>query len=289
MIFCNQVKKASRKKDIPYKTKKSLSKLETLIEEDVPLGKHRGKRRDRGHEVEIRGDNLIALPAIKPREDFKNYKVSVTAKTENQRKYIQAILNSDIIFCHGSAGTGKTTVAAGIALQLLLEQNSPYEKIVIIRPAKEACGENLGALPGDLSEKMLPWALPVLDNCLNFIDKKILNLLIEQDKIEVIPIAYARGRSLNNCLIIIDEAENLTDKMLLLLLTRFGQGSKMVINGDLEQSDIHNSGFNDAMHRLAQLDGVSIIMMTDEDVVRHPLVKEILKLYRKTNIDNNEF
>jgi phosphate starvation-inducible PhoH-like protein len=149
-----------------------------------------------------------------------------------------------------------------------------------MRPAKEACGERIGFLPGDLSEKMAPWAAPIFDNMEVFIDKTQIRNLLWEDRIEVIPLAFARGRSLNNAFIIVDEAQNVSPEQMLMVLTRLGKNSKMAINGDLAQTDVRGaSGLYDAMMRLQGVDGIGFHKMVASDIVRHPLIAKILERY----------
>jgi phosphate starvation-inducible PhoH-like protein len=214
------------------------------------------------------------------RED-KEIDIVVSAKTIGQKKLIISIKNNDIVICTGPAGTGKTYLSTGTALQYLFAPQSNIKKLVFMRPAKEACDEHLGALPGELSEKMSPWIKPIMDNMEEFISTSIIKNLFWEKKIEVVPLAYARGRSLNNAFIILDEAQSTTDKQLLMVLTRIGKGSKMVINGDLDQKDSVNlNGLDDAMNRLQGVQGLGIVNMDGEDIVRHPMIKEILKRYK---------
>jgi phosphate starvation-inducible PhoH-like protein len=214
------------------------------------------------------------------KEDRWKKNVIVSAQTPGQKEYIQAILNNDIVFCTGPAGSGKTTVATGIALQHMLAQNPAYEKMVLIRPMKEACGEKLGFLPGSLDEKTAPYAAPIIDNMKVFIDDRQIKNLFYENKIETIPIAFLRGRSLNNCIIIADEAQGLTPEAMLLLLTRLGKESKLLINGDLDQSDIRGeNGLYDAMERLQNIPKIAFVELTSADIVRHPLIATILDRY----------
>lgn len=206
--------------------------------------------------------------------------VIVSAQTEGQKRYIIEMKNNDIVFCFGPAGTGKTAVAVGIALQYICAPIPTYEKLIIMRPAKEACDEKIGYLPGDMGEKMSVWIAPVLDNMEVFIDKRQIKNLMWEQRVEVIPLAFARGRSLNNAFIIVDEAQNLTPKQVLMVLTRLGKNSKMVLNGDLAQSDVRGySGLADAIDRLQDIDGISFCEMDASDIVRHPLIAEILDRY----------
>lgn len=204
----------------------------------------------------------------------------VNPMTPGQKKYIVEISNNTITFCVGPAGTGKTAIAVGLALQHIMAHVPTYEKLVIMRPAKEACEERIGYLPGDLAEKMGPWAAPIVDNMAVFIDQNAIKNLFYQRKVEIVPLAFARGRSLNDSFIILDEAQNCSPQQMLMALTRIGQNSKMVINGDTAQSDHRGlSGLADAINRLGSMAGISVVRMEQGDIVRHPLIGEILKRY----------
>lgn len=217
----------------------------------------------------------------KPRVKEKG--IIVQARTEGQKKYIIEIQNHTITFCTGPAGTGKTAISVGIGLQYVLALNSMYDKIVVMRPAKEACGEHIGFLPGDLEEKMGPWATPILDNMLIWLEASLIKRLFMEKKVEVIPLAYARGRSLNKSFIIVDEAQNCSPDQILMALTRIGNDSKMVVNGDLQQTDVGTSinGLEDAIERLEDMNSVSIVRLGDQDIVRNPIIGQIIKRYGK--------
>lgn len=211
-------------------------------------------------------------------DKFRN-QVVVKAKTEGQKKYIQEIKNSDITFCRGPAGSGKTVIAVGLGLHYLLASNPAFEKIVVVRPVKEACGESLGYLPGQVQEKLAPWMAPIVDNMEVFVDKYQIKNLLTQQKVEVIPLAYMRGRSLNKSFIIVDEAQNCTPEQFLLILTRLGDGSKMVLNGDVSQSDVGKEGLSDAIGRLQGVPGVGFCELGASDIVRNPLISKVIERY----------
>lgn len=204
--------------------------------------------------------------------------VVVTAQTPGQREYIKAINANDVVFCIGPAGSGKTAVAVGIALQNMLCDNPAYDRLIVVRSVKEACDEKLGFLPGSMDDKMAPWAAPVLDNMKVFIEPSQIKNLFFEHRVEIIPLGYLRGRSLNNSFIIVDEAQNCTPKQMLMILTRLGRGSKMLINGDVAQSDIRvESGLAEAYRLYDGVEGIGFVEMGLGDVVRHPLVAQILR------------
>ena len=238
-----------------------------------------GYRRD-GQDFNNRGEYSIRGNYKEPKEDRYKKNVIVSAQTEGQKEYIIAIKNNSITFCCGPAGCGKTAVSVGIALQYMMAPQPSFEKLIVMRPAKEACDEKIGFLPGDMGDKMSVWISPVVDNMEVFIDKSQIKNLFYQEKVEVIPTAFARGRSLNNAFIIVDEAQNLSQQQMIMILTRLGKNSKMVLNGDLAQSDLKvESGLYDAMQRLQDIEGIGFCEMQNSDIVRNPLIGSILDRY----------
>lgn len=216
----------------------------------------------------------------KTKEERFRHQVAVKAMTEGQGQYISQIKNNDIVFCCGPAGSGKTAVAVGMALQYICAPEPAFEKLVILRPAKEACDEKIGFLPGDVSMKMESWVAPVMDNMGVFTDKSQIKNLVYQEKIEVVPLAFIRGRSFNKSIIFVDEAQNCSSSQMLSILTRIGKGSKMIIAGDLAQSDIRGeSGLRDALERLKGVPGIAFCQLEASDIVRHPLIATILERY----------
>jgi phosphate starvation-inducible protein PhoH and related proteins len=205
----------------------------------------------------------------------------IRAKTFRQRQYIQAVRTHDLTFCIGPAGTGKTYLAAVLAVQALLANE--YERLILTRPAVEA-GEKLGFLPGDLQQKVNPYLRPLYDALYEFVDPEKIAGLMERGVIEVAPIAYMRGRTLNNAFVIIDEAQNTTPAQMKMLLTRIGFKSKMVVTGDLTQTDLpynQTSGLGMAERILRSVEGVAFCNLSKADVVRHPLVQKIVEAYEK--------
>jgi phosphate starvation-inducible PhoH-like protein len=205
----------------------------------------------------------------------------VRAKTFRQRQYIQAVRTHDLTFCIGPAGTGKTFLAAVLGVQALLANQ--FERLILTRPAVEA-GERLGFLPGDLQQKVNPYLRPLYDALFEFIDPEKIPSLMERGVIEVAPIAYMRGRTLSNAFIILDEAQNTTPGQMKMLLTRLGFRSRMVVTGDLTQTDLppnQASGLAVAEKILHSVDGIAFCHLTKADVVRHSLVQRIVTAYER--------
>ncbi len=212
---------------------------------------------------------------------IKTSKKHIHIRSENQQKYVNSIVGNDAVFAIGPAGTGKTYLAVARAVEAL--ENSNVKRIVLVRPAVEA-GEKLGFLPGDLSEKVDPYLRPIYDALYEFIGFERVNKLIEKHVIEVAPLAFMRGRTLNESYIILDEAQNTTIPQMKMFLTRMGFGSKMVITGDVTQIDLPNpsqSGLTDAIKILQNIDQIAFCHFDANDVVRHQLVKKIVSAYDK--------
>ena len=216
---------------------------------------------------------------------IKTPKKSVIPRSERQKNYVKALNESDIIISAGPAGTGKTFLAVAVALKMLLEKK--IERIILSRPAVEA-GERLGFLPGDMREKVDPYLRPLYDSLYDLLDFEKVQKRIEIGDIEIAPIAFMRGRTLKNSFAILDEAQNATDIQIKMFLTRIGENSKIVINGDPSQIDLPNknfSGLNRSKKLLGHLKEISVVDFNHLDVVRHPLVSKIVKAYEDQNND----
>lgn len=210
--------------------------------------------------------------------------VDVLAKTEGQQYYIKSIEDNDVVICDGKAGTGKTLIAVGMAIKLLRDYPETYNRIIMVRPAVTVQGEDLGYLPGGIDEKMHPFIMPMLDSMRYFLDEGALSTMIGNGSLEIIPVAYMRGRTLNNTIVIFDEAQNSTASQMKMFLTRLGFNSKAIIEGDVTQSDLTgddkiNNGLADIMKRLNGVEGVSVVQLTADDIVRSPIVTRILRHY----------
>ncbi|MBR9860366.1 PhoH family protein [bacterium] len=205
----------------------------------------------------------------------------ITARTRNQQELVEKVASNDIVFAIGPAGTGKTYTAVGLAVRAL--KNKEVKRIILCRPAVEA-GESLGFLPGDLKEKIDPYLRPLYDALQDMIPPEKYKNYLETGVIEIAPMAFMRGRTLNNCFVILDEAQNATEIQLKMFLTRMGPQAKVVVTGDLSQIDLpakQRSGLEPAIQILRSIKGIGIVKLNENDVVRHRLVKEIIKAYNK--------
>ncbi len=230
--------------------------------------------------LEIQSQNLP------PQDDsiivFSSNGNPIRAKTPNQKRLVEAVNKHDIVFAIGPAGTGKTYTAVALGVREL--KHKTVKRIILTRPAIEA-GESLGFLPGDLKEKIDPYLRPLYDALDDLIPRDKLKMYLENRTIEIAPLAYMRGRTLNNAFIILDEAQNATQVQMKMFLTRLGPSAKYVVTGDLSQVDLpHNqkSGLRRALDILRDIEGISVVRLTEEDVVRHRLVKEIIKAYDRS-------
>lgn len=208
-----------------------------------------------------------------------NNQVKVTPKTKGQTQYVHAVQTHDLTFCRGPAGTGKTYLAVALATAML-KQNR-IKRVVLVRPAVEA-GEKLGYLPGDMQAKVNPYLRPLFDAMHDMMSFDQIKRFMQNDVIEVVPLAFMRGRTLNHAAVILDEAQNCTVSQMLMFLTRLGQGSKMIVTGDDSQVDLDRgvqSGLTDAARRLSGIEGVAVVRLDKADIVRHPLVQHIVHVY----------
>ncbi len=203
----------------------------------------------------------------------------IMARSPGQREYLKAIRSNDLVLCAGPAGCGKTYLAVAMAINALRQEQ--IRKIVLVRPAVEA-GEKLGFLPGDLLAKVNPYLRPLLDALNEMLDYEQVQRYMERDIIEVVPLAFMRGRTLNNTFIILDEGQNTTITQMKMFLTRMGKGSKIIVTGDVTQTDLPKgiaSGLTDAVERLSPIEGVKVVRLSGGDIVRHRLVREVVKAY----------
>ncbi len=217
---------------------------------------------------------------------IKTPKKSIIPRSEKQKEYVRAIREREIIISAGPAGTGKTFLAVAIGLTMLLEKK--IERIILSRPAVEA-GERLGFLPGDMKEKVDPYLRPLYDSLYDLFHFEKIQRMIEIGDIEIAPLAFMRGRTLKNSFAILDEAQNATDTQIKMFLTRIGENSKIVVNGDPSQIDLPNktaSGLERAKKLLVHLNEISVVDFDHSDVVRHPLVSKIVKAYSNSNDQN---
>ena len=216
---------------------------------------------------------------------IKTPKKSVIPRSEKQKSYVRALKEKDIIISSGPAGTGKTFLAVAVGLTMLL--NKKIERIILSRPAVEA-GERLGFLPGDMRDKVDPYLRPLYDSLYDLLDFEKIQKKIEIGDIEIAPLAFMRGRTLKNCFAILDEAQNATDTQIKMFLTRIGENSKIVINGDPSQIDLsnrNNSGLKRSEKILQHIKEISVVNFDHSDVVRHPLVSKIVKAYSEKKND----
>jgi phosphate starvation-inducible PhoH-like protein len=233
----------------------------------------------------VTGDPDVSLRALVQSGRQRSFGKKVLApKTVNQRRYLEAIERNDLVFGIGPAGTGKTYLAVAMAVSALLSK--AVSRIILTRPAVEA-GERLGFLPGTLQEKVDPYLRPLYDALYEMLDNERVEKLLERNVIEVAPIAFMRGRTLNDSFIILDEAQNSTPEQMKMVITRQGFNSKMVVNGDITQIDLpagRRSGLVDATEVLRGVEGISFVQFDETDVVRHSLVQRIVRAYEKYNL-----
>jgi phosphate starvation-inducible PhoH-like protein len=278
------VKTVARAQDLTVSgNEKNVKKASKLIEELLFTIRKGGSIR--------RHDITYVMKAIKKdpgeevhdifldRIDVMSKRTYVTPKTKGQKEYVDSIRRNDIVFGIGPAGTGKTYLAMAMAVNALKKQI--VSRIILTRPALEA-GESLGFLPGDLHEKIGPYLRPLYDALYDMVDPERIQHYTESGVIEVVPIAYMRGRTLNNAFVVLDEAQNCTPEQMKMFLTRIGFDSKAVITGDITQSDLpkgHESGLKQAVELLSNIEGIRFMYLKHQDMVRHELVQEIIRAY----------
>ena len=233
--------------------------------------------------LEIEESNVKSFKQL-----IKTPKKSVIARSEKQSEYIKALKENDIIMSLGPAGTGKSFLAVSVAVTLLMEKK--IDRVILSRPAVEA-GEKLGFLPGDMKEKVDPYLRPLYDALYELFGADKIDKKIEMGEIEIAPLAFMRGRTLKNCFAILDEAQNATETQIKMFLTRIGENSKLVVNGDPSQVDLINkrdSGLIKSRNILQDLKEIKVIEFDHHDVVRHPLVSKIIKAYQNKSIDDKD-
>lgn len=273
----NKIKIVGKKENVD-KAEDIISKLINITANEKSLSEQEVK-----YSVELLSkDQSINLNEIYDEVLQVNYRgKKIKIKTMGQKLYIESIRNSDIVFSIGPAGTGKTYLAMVMAVKALL--NKEAYRIILTRPAIEA-GEKLGFLPGDMQDKVDPYLRPLYDALYDILGPEKVSLYLEKEIIEVAPLAYMRGRTLDNSFVILDEAQNTTPEQMKMFLTRIGFNSKAIITGDITQVDLPNnkkSGLNIVQSILADIDGIDFVYLTNQDVVRHKLVKDIIRAYEK--------
>jgi phosphate starvation-inducible PhoH-like protein len=250
------------------------------------LAKHRSLSIDNVKTLVSR-DHLPPTSEIAETITVYSHKRVIKPTTKGQLKYIETMLANDLTFCTGPAGTGKTYLAVAVAASMLKKKQ--IRRMVLARPAVEA-GEKLGFLPGDLQAKVNPYLRPLFDALEDMMDFTQMRKFIDLDIIEIIPLAFMRGRTLNEAVIICDEAQNTSPLQMLMVLTRLGQGSKMIITGDVTQIDLgfgQKSGMVEAIQILRRIKGIGVVQLTQQDIVRHRLVQNIVRAYRKESKAKN--
>jgi phosphate starvation-inducible PhoH-like protein len=266
LIITGREKNVKKTAEIIDRMQKHLSRRSSLTTEDVAGF----IAQDHSHEAASAGTSITVYAGKK----------TIEPSTKGQLKYIETMLGNDLTFCIGPAGTGKTYLAVAVAVSMLKKKQ--IRRIVLARPAVEA-GEKLGFLPGDIQAKVNPYLRPLFDALEDMMDFAQMKKFMELDIIEIIPLAFMRGRTLNDAVIICDEAQNTSPLQMLMVLTRLGLGSKMIITGDITQIDLEpgqKSGMVEAINTLRRIKGIACIELTRRDIVRHRLVQNIVRAYR---------
>ncbi|MFT6845198.1 MAG: phosphate starvation-inducible PhoH-like protein [Flavobacteriales bacterium] len=258
------------------------SKMQLIISYLIKAG-----RLDKAHIEALMLDDGIELLKASQKDDvllFGNKGLKISARTPNQQKIVDAVAQNDMVFAVGPAGTGKTYTAVALAIKAL--KNKEVKRIILTRPAVEA-GENLGFLPGDLKEKLDPYMQPLYDALYDMLPVEKLMEYIEHRVIEVAPLAFMRGRTLDKAFVILDEAQNATESQMKMFLTRMGKTAKFIVTGDTTQIDLpkhQKSGLIKACQVLDQVKGISIIKLTGKDIIRHPLVEKVINAFENEKI-----
>jgi len=268
LIIAGKEKSVNRAAEIIDRMQKHLIKRRSLTAADVTAF--------------ITKDNSPITAETSEAITVYSHKKVIEPSTKGQLKYVEAMLANDLIFCIGPAGTGKTYLAVAVAVSMLKKKQ--IRRIVLARPAVEA-GEKLGFLPGDIQAKVNPYLRPLFDALEDMMDFAQMKKFMELDIIEIIPLAFMRGRTLNEAVIICDEAQNTSPLQMLMVLTRLGHGSKMIINGDITQIDLETgqkSGMVEAITTLRRIKGIASVELTQRDIVRHRLVQNIVRAYKKS-------
>ena len=224
----------------------------------------------------------VNQPLRKLRNSLK--KDSFEPKNESQKRFLESIEENDIVFNIGSAGSGKTYAAVSYAIKALVDRQSPYKRLVLVRPAMEAGGERIGFLPGEKEDKMSPYMQPVYDVLGDYnLTRKDIEILIEEEYIEICPLAFMRGRSLNKCLVVIEESQNLSSALMEMLLTRLGNQTKFIFTGDITQRDFDDDrtppGIEEAMMLFGKVKGIDFIFFQSKEILRHGLVGAVVDSY----------
>jgi len=267
LVIKGEEREVKRAAAIVDKMQQTLIKRGRVDDSDVKEYIHQSRKRELG-----RGGKSVSV--------YSEKKV-IEPSTRGQIDYINMMLSKDLTFCIGPAGTGKTYLAVAVAVSLLKKKE--VRRIILARPAVEA-GEKLGYLPGDLQQKVNPYLRPLFDAIGDMMSFGQMKKFMELDVIEIIPLAFMRGRTLNESVIICDEAQNTSPQQMLMILTRLGRGSKMIITGDITQTDLaddQTSGMVEAMSRLKGIDGIGTMELTQIDIVRHQLVQNIVRAYKR--------
>ncbi|MBR1840710.1 MAG: PhoH family protein [Alphaproteobacteria bacterium] len=284
LSFGNQITIKGASSDVEC-AKEAIEILYNKVSKGIEVGEQEVKAA-----VRMSGENSHADNDAQNLNDIvlKTKKRYIYPRSATQAKYIQEMMKNELVFGLGPAGTGKTYLAVALAVAMMLE--GTVDKIILSRPAVEA-GENLGFLPGDLKEKVDPYLRPLYDALYEMLPAEQVDKKLALGEIEIAPLAFMRGRTLSNAFIILDEAQNTTPMQMKMFLTRLGENSRMVVNGDLSQVDLPSgiiSGLRDALSTLKNVDNISSVTFSSEDVVRHGLVAKIVKAYEEKSKRNHE-